>query len=168
MDFYFSHSLNKWKDSLETWAMLLIFLLELRISGVVVQEHTSKQQKMTNSVRNCSMKVTLRVFSHFLLLWPWCKGFPGSSEDLYRWKRVSQMLLVCYDLLNSQNIPINQYEWKMVVYKDTSNIARKTAEIVQKKSNNWPMVSFIYNGSEVTTWMGHSFKRKTQNPEHHF
>ena len=56
----------------------------------------------------------------------------------------------------------------MVVYKDTSNIARKTAESVQKKSNNWRMVSFIYNGSEVTTWMGHSFKRKTQNPEHHF
>ena len=31
-----------------------------------------------------------------------------SSEDCYRSKRVSHMLLVCYNLLNSQNIPISQ------------------------------------------------------------
>ena len=31
----------------------------------------------------------------------------------------------------------------------------------RKKSNNWPMVSFIHNGSEITTWMGHSFKTKS-------
>ena len=31
------------------------------------------------------------------------------------------------------------------------------------------MVSFIHNGSEITTWMGHSFKTKTQNPtKQHF
>ena len=42
---------------------------------------------------------------HSLLLWPWCQGFWGSPEDCYRSKRVWQMLLVCYYLLNSQNIP---------------------------------------------------------------
>ena len=41
------------------------------------------------------------VFSHFLLLWPWCQVFWGSLEDRYRWKRVSQMLLVCYNLLKA-------------------------------------------------------------------
>ena len=30
-----------------------------------------------------------------------------------------------------------------------------------KKSNNWPMVSFIHNGSGITTWMAHSFKTKS-------
>ena len=32
----------------------------------------------------------------------------------------------------------------------------------RKKSNNWPMVSFIYNGSEITTCMGHNFKIKSK------
>ena len=40
-------------------------------------------------------------------------------------------------------------------------MAKKAAEFAQKKdSNNWPMVGFIHNGSEITTWMGHSFKTK--------
>ena len=43
------------------------------------------------------------------------------------------MLLVCYNLLNSQNIPINQQQWKMVVYKDISDVAKKAAEVAQKK-----------------------------------
>ena len=38
------------------------------------------------------------------------------------------MLLVCYNLLNSQNIPVN-----MVVYKETSDVAKKAAEVAQKK-----------------------------------
>ena len=73
----------------------------------------------------------------------------------------TKMLLVCYNLLNSQNIPINQYhqQWKMVGCRKT---AKKAAEVEQKKSNNWPMVSFIHNGSEITTWMGHSFKTKNK------
>ena len=43
------------------------------------------------------------------------------------------MLLVCYNLLYSQNKHINQQQWKMVGYKDTSNIAKKAAEIAEKK-----------------------------------
>ena len=50
----------------------------------------------------------------------------------------------------------------MVCYKDASNVAKTPAEVAQKKKNrnNWPMVSFIRNGNEITTWMGHSFKTK--------
>ena len=40
---------------------------------------------------------------------------------------------VCYNLLNSWNTPINQQLWKMVGYKDTSNVAKKAAEVAQKK-----------------------------------
>ena len=48
----------------------------------------------------------------------------------------------------------------MVGYRNTSDVAKKAAEVSQKKKNNWPMVSFIHNGSEMKTWMGHSFKTK--------
>ena len=43
------------------------------------------------------------------------------------------MLLVCYNLLNCQNIPINQQQWKNVGYKDDSDVAQKVAEVAQKK-----------------------------------
>ena len=32
-----------------------------------------------------------------------------------------------------------------------------------KRSNKWPMVIFINNGSEITTLMGYSFKTKSTN-----
>ena len=53
----------------------------------------------------------------------------------------------------------------MVGYRDASNVAKKAAEIAQKKSNNLPMVGFTHNGSEITTWMGHSFKNKSTTSE---
>ena len=99
------HSYKKRKDSLETRAVMLILSLELKISGVDVH---SKQQKKATLARNCSVKWLWGCFSQFVLLWTWCQGFWGSSEDRYRSKRVSEMLLLCYNLLNSQNIPINQ------------------------------------------------------------
>ena len=52
----------------------------------------------------------------------------------------------------------------MVGYKDTSDVAKRAAEVRhRKKSNKWPMVSFIHNRSEIITWMGDSFKTKAQN-----
>ena len=33
----------------------------------------------------------------------------------------------------------------MAGYKDTYNIAKKAADVAQKKSNNWSMASFIHN-----------------------
>ena len=48
----------------------------------------------------------------------------------------------------------------MVGYKDTSDVAKKAAEVAQKKSNNWLMVIFIYNGNDIIM-MGHSFKTKS-------
>ena len=43
------------------------------------------------------------------------------------------MLLVCYILPNSYNIPISQQQLKMVGYKDNSDVAKKAAEVVQTK-----------------------------------
>ena len=51
---------------------------------------------------------------------------------------------------------------KSWLLEDSSDVAKKTAEIAQKKKAiNWPMASFIYNGSEITTWIGHSLKSKS-------
>ena len=49
----------------------------------------------------------------------------------------------------------------MVGNRDTSDVAKKAVEVAQKKSNNWPIVSFIHNGSEIKTWIGYSFKSKS-------
>ena len=73
-------------------------------------ENASKHRKMVAFERNCSWKWLQGCFSHFLLLWLWCQRFLGSSEDRYRSKRLSHMLLVCYSLLNIQNISINNSE----------------------------------------------------------
>ena len=43
------------------------------------------------------------------------------------------MLLVCYNLLNSKNISINQQQSKIVGYRNTSDVAQKAAEVAQKK-----------------------------------
>ena len=39
-------------------------------------------------------------------------------------------------------------------------------KLSRKRSNNFPMVIFIYNGSEITT--GIASKPKAQNPKQHF
>ena len=51
----------------------------------------------------------------------------------------------------------------MVGYKDTSNVAKKAAEVSQKKNNNKLLVSFVYSWNEIATWMGHSFNTKSKN-----
>ena len=53
------HSRKKQKESLETRAVLLIFLFELEISGGGC---TSKQRKMATFAKNCLVKMTLRLF----------------------------------------------------------------------------------------------------------
>ena len=45
-------------------------------------------------------------------------------------------------------------------YRNSSNVPKENAQVAQKKTNNWPMVSFIHNGSEIATWMGYGFKTK--------
>ena len=107
-DNYSKHSHKKRKDSLESRAVMLAFLLELEISGVAVQSiyHNSKKWWLLWGI--AKWKWLWSCFSYFLLLWPWCQDSWGSSEDRYRSKRVSQILLACYNLLNSQNIPFNE------------------------------------------------------------
>ena len=96
------NSHKKRKDSLETRGVLLIFSLELETSGVAVQSIHQNSKKWRLLLGIAQWKWIWGYFSHLLLLWPWCQGFWGRS------KKVSQMLLVCYNLLNSQSILIYQ------------------------------------------------------------
>ena len=41
---------------------------------------------------------------------------------------------------------------KRLVTRTHPNVVKKAADIAQKKSNNWPMMSFIYSGSEIRTY----------------
>ena len=84
--------------------IFVIFSLELRISGVAVQRIHQKSKKQWLLWEIAWWKRVWGCFSHFMLLWLCCRRFWGSSEDRYRSKRQSQMLLVCCSLLNSQNI----------------------------------------------------------------
>ena len=40
---------------------------------------------------------------------------------------------------------------------------KKLLRFYRKKINNWPMVCFVHNGSEITTWMGYNFNTKTKS-----
>ena len=51
-------------------------------------------------------------------------------------------------------------EWLVAMHKNTIDVAKKLLKLHRKESNNWPMVSLTHNGSEIATWMGHSFKNK--------
>ena len=48
----------------------------------------------------------------------------------------------------------------MVGYGNTSDVAKKTAEVEQKIISRAYGEFYIHNGSEITTWMGHSFNTK--------
>ena len=48
----------------------------------------------------------------------------------------------------------------MVGYRNTSDVAKKAAEVAQKMSSRPHGDFYIHNGSEITTWMEHSFNTK--------
>ena len=48
----------------------------------------------------------------------------------------------------------------MVGYRNTSDVAKKAAEIAQKMSRRAHGEFYIHNGNEITTWMGRRFNTK--------
>ena len=77
------------------------------------------------------------------------------------------MLLVCYNLLNlnSQNIPTINNSEKRLVTRTPPTQLKMLQELHRKRTDNWPMTSFIHNGSEITTWIGYSFETKNTKSE---
>ena len=158
----FKHSNKKRKDSLETRVVILIFSLELEIFGVAVQSIHQNSEKWRLWWGIAQRKWLRGCFSHFLLLWPWCQGFWSSPEYRHRskeYRKCSLCVIICW--IAKMYLSINNSEKWLV----TGIPLTQLKKLHRKKSNNWPNV---YNGNEITTWMGHSFKTKTQNPEQHF
>ena len=113
------HSHKKRKDSVETRAVLLVFCAlpvspqwlcgnrQLMHLGtwctVVIVDHLWSVYIYiyiyTYVHRNSDKAVlTVRFFFHFPFLLLQCTGFWGSCKDRYKWKRLSQMLPVCFSL----------------------------------------------------------------------
>ena len=84
------------------------------------------------------------------------------------------MLLMFYNLLNSQNISINNCEKRLVTYLLGQLRQKKgaiggsiTGVITEKRDNNWTVASFVHNESEITTWISKYIASisKVQNPK---
>ena len=82
-----------------------------------------------------------------LLLWLWCQGVYNSL-----WVIICWIAKIYLSFSNSE---------KWLVTRIPPTFLKNVLKLHRKKSNNWPMVSFIHNGSEITTWMRHSFKTKS-------
>ena len=80
---------KKRKDSLETRGIMLMFSLELEISGVAVQGIHQNNKRSYLLWVIALWKRFLGCLNHLLLLWPWCQHIWDSSEDLFRSKRLS-------------------------------------------------------------------------------
>ena len=157
------HSHEKRKESLETRALLFIFFIELKISGVAIQGIHQNSENHFFQWRMSSLKWLWGCFICFHLLWIWFQYCWGSWEDRYRLKRLLQMLLVCYSLLLSQSI--SSITVKKVGYSFTSGVAKKNCRSYTQKGTitcPWWVLSKVEVRSEitrfpvVTSWMGYS------------
>ena len=113
-------------------------------------------------MRNCLVKITLRLFYPLSVVMTMLPRLLKQFRRLLQIKRPSQMPLVCYYFLKSQNIHINgqqTVEKGCFIGHLLCNL-KQVLKFHEKKSNNWPVVRFIHNGSEITTWMGFNFKTK--------
>ena len=126
---YFLHSHKKRKDSLKTPAVLLTLLLEREISGVAVPIIHQKWRLLWGIAQ---WKWLWSYFNYFLLLWPWCQGFWGTSEGLCRSKICKCTLCAIISWIAKIYLSIDNGQ-KMVDYKDTSDVTKKAVEVAQKK-----------------------------------
>ena len=80
------------------------------------------------------------------------------TTDQKEYRKCSLSVIICW--IAKIYLSINKSE-KWLVTRMPLTYLRKLQKLHSKKSNNWPMVSFIHNGSEITTWMRYSFKTKS-------
>ena len=90
---------------------------------------------MVAFVWNCSVKMALRLFQPLSVVMTVVPTLLRQVRRYLEIKRLSQILFVCYSLLNSQNISINNNEkgWLLTHQEDTSGVAKIAAEVAQKK-----------------------------------
>ena len=114
-------------------------------------------------VRSCFVKMTLRLFQPSSVVMTMVLRL---LRHFRRSARVSQIFW-CYNLLNSQKPKCNyqsitvKKDWLIGHFQQL----KKLRQLHQKKNNNWPRVSFINNGSEITIWIEYNFKTQSVKPK---
>ena len=154
------HSDNKQKDSLETRVVLLIFSLELEILNIwgSRKDNTSKPRKMVAFVRNCLVKMTLRLFQLISVVVTMLRTLLRQNRRSLQIKKIT---INAPRLLQFSEQPLINNKEKGLVTRTPPTQLKMLQQLYRKRSNNWPKVSFIQNGSEITTRMEHSFKTKS-------
>ena len=110
---------------------------------------------------NCVVKITLRLFQPLFLLCCYDHGAKSSeavqkiATDQREYHRCPSCAIIC--CVAKIYLSINSSE-KRLVSRTPPMQLKRLLKSHRKKSNTWPMVSFIHNGSEITTWMWYSFK----------
>ena len=95
-------------SNLETQAVLLIFSLELEISGVAVLH---QKAKMVAFVRNYLVKMTLRLFQPLSVVLTMVPTLPRQFRRSLQIKKSITNAPVCYNLLN------NIYTYPLITVK---------------------------------------------------
>ena len=112
----------------------MIFSLELEISGVAVKSIHQNSEKwwllegIAQWKRFEAVLATFCCYDHGAKA---SKAVQKIATDKKEYRKCYSCM--CYNLQNSQSIPINKQQWKMVGYNDTSDVAKKAAEVAQKK-----------------------------------
>ena len=122
-------------------------------------ENTSKRRKMVVFVRNCLVKMTLR------LSWPLSAVMTMVPMLVRLFRRLLQikkfMLLVCYSLLNSQDILINNSEkgWLLLLGTHPRYI-KKLQKLHKKRSITGPW--WVLSTMEVRSQLGWDIASKSK------
>ena len=159
----FKHSHKKRKDSLEILAVLLIFSLEMEISGVVVQ---SIHQNSING--NFREELLSEKDFETVLATSCCYGLGVMASeavqkiatDRKEYRKCSSCVIICW--IAKIYLSVTNCEKRLIPRTHRLKL-KKLLRFHRKKSNNWPMVSFTHNGSEITTWMRYNFKTKSKS-----
>ena len=107
---------------------------------------------MVTFVRNCSLKITLRLFQRLSVVMTLVTWFP---RQFRRSLQIKKSVPNAPRLLASAK--------KGCFLEHLRRKLKKLLKFLRKKSNNCPMMSFIQNGSEIITWMGYNFKTKSKS-----
>ena len=154
------HSHQKRNDSQETRAVLLIFSIELDISGMAVQsidQNSKKWWLCEELLSENDFKTVLSTFCCYDYGANTSKTVRKIATDQKDYHKCSSCVIVCWIAKTNKSITVK----KRLVTRILPTYLKKLQKLHRKSSNNWSMVTFIHNESEITTWMGYSFKTKS-------
>ena len=81
------------------------------------------------------------------------------TTDQKGYHKCSSFVIVCWIAKMYQSITVKKVGY--LLPRTLPALLKKRQKLHRKRTNNWSIVSFIHSGSEITTWMGYSFKTKS-------